>query len=588
MPLTPHTGLLGRRGAAHLLRRATYGPTINDIKVFSALTPAAALNRLYRPAAPLPDAPLPLDPDNGQNWVTGTRDALKMEFEYQEYFKRWFVGQMMSSGVPAAQSLAYSAREKLVFFIHTHLTAISEKIGSSNAMYYQNQLFRLYALDDVPSPVVPADKLSFKELVKKVCVDNAMLNLLDGTINIRGGNENFGRELLELYTIGRGLENDPDIPPAASRPEYDYYYYNEDDVRAAAKVFSGFQFDDEFSVIDPDTLLPRGKVRGSVTNASAHDNQPKQFSGHFNNAAIEPDPLLVDGNNATEESALDEISRFIDLVYDQDETPMHICRKIYRFFMYHEISPALSDDIIAEMASTFRANNFKIQPVIEQLLTSQHFYNNNTDNTPPTFADDAFGGIIKSPLDLILGTYRFFEIPFPVMSSDATGFYEQSGMIIDRVKTMGMDFYQPYDVAGYDAYHQFPIYHRSWITVNNLANRYDFIYNFLPTVDLFQFVWNNIDLAQASNARNLVIELTSFVLPVTENLTFDTTLDDVDSTLRSERLLHFLNKFMGTLVFNPEVIWAANYPTQTMTNTMDGQLRDLFNAMLQSPEYQLQ
>lgn len=582
MPLTPHSGPLGRRGAAHLLRRATYGPTIGQIKTFSTLTAAQALQQLYHQA--LPDAPPPVDPDTNEPWViTGVTDPEKMEFEYQEFFKRWFIGQMMSAGIPAGQSLAYSAREKLVFFIHTHLTAIAEKIGSSRAMYYQNQLFRLYALDDVTSPVVPADKLNFKELTKKVCVDNAMLNLLDGTINIRGGNENFGRELLELYSIGRGLEGS-DVTVGLGQG--DYFYYTEDDVQAAAKVFSGFQFDSEFGVEDPDTLLPRGKVRGSVTNASAHHNEPKQFSARFGSAIIEPDPLLLNGTQPTEESALDEISRFIDLIYEQDETANHICRKIYRFFMYHEITDTINTNIIQEMANTFRTNNFKIQPVIEELLSSQHFYNNNS----APFTDDAFGGIIKSPLDLVLGTYRLFGIEAPSITTDAAGFYERTGMVVDMMRTsMGMDFYQPFDVAGYDAYHQFPIYHRSWITVNNLTNRYDFIDKRLQDIDLYQFIRDNIDFAEASDARRLVIDLASFVLPRTENLTFDTAIDETqEATLTSERLIYFKNKFLDIIDPDPEAAWTGRYTTQTGISTMEGQLQNLFNAMLQSPEYQLQ
>jgi uncharacterized protein (DUF1800 family) len=587
MPLTPHSGPLGRRGAAHLLRRATFGPTIAQIKTFSGLSAAQAIQQLYHQT--IPDVLPPVATGETGSWaITGNTDENKMEFEYEEFFKRWFIGQMMSAGVPAGQSLAYSAREKLVFFIHTHLTAIAEKIGSSRAMYFQNELFRMYALDNITSPVIPADKHNFKELTKKICVDNAMLRLLDGTINIRGGNENFGRELLELYTIGRGLEIS-DVTTGLGPG--DYFYYTEEDVRAAAKVFSGFEFDPNLRTanpitnIDPDTLLPRGKVRGSVTNASAHDNNPKQFSARFGNAIIAPDPLLLNGTQATEESALDEISQLIDLIYEQDETANHICRKIYRFFMYHEITDTINTNIIQVMAATFRASGFKIQPVIEELLSSQHFYNNNS----APLQDDAFGGIIKSPLDLIIGTNRFFGIQVPDMTADNEGFYLETGKIIQATKLLGMDFYQPFDVAGYDAYHQFPIYHRSWITVNNLTNRYDFIDKLLPTLDLYQFIRDNIDFAEASDARRLVIDLASFVLPLTDNLTFDTTQDEtLLSTLRSERLMYFRDKFLDIIDPDPETAWTNRYTTQTGLATMEGQLLNLFDAMLQSPEYQLQ
>lgn len=586
MPLIPFTGTLGTRGAAHLLRRTTFGPTLQQINDFSSLTPARAVQQLYRPVTPLPDAPPPVDPDQPTNaWViTGTTDPQKMAFQYEQFFKGWVIGQMLSTGVDSTQSLAYSAREKLVFFMHTHLTAITEKVGSSRALYFQNELFRRYVLDANTSTIIPEEKLNLKELTKKICVDNAMLRLLDGNINIRGGNENFGRELLELYTIGRGLEGPNTLP--SDLEMYDYFFYKEHDVQAAAKVFSGFNFDDTFSTIDEDTELPRGVIRGSITNASAHSNEPKQFSERFGDAIIQPDPLLLNGTTATEASALDEISQLIDLIYDQPETARHICRKIYRFFMYHEINEALQNDIIESMATVFRNNDFKIQPVIEALITSQHFYNNNSATD---YTDDAFGGIIKSPLDLVIGTHRFFGTPVPDMATDAPGFYDFTGSIVNLMKDkMGLDFYQPFDVAGYDAYHQYPIYHRSWITVNNLTNRYDFIDNFMAMFDALAFVRANIPFATASNARLLVIYLAEHLLPVTDNLTFDTTVDESqNATITSERLQYFLEQFLGIIDPDPEASWTVRYTGNHDPETMTNQLRNLFNAMLQSPEYQL-
>lgn len=587
MPLPEYAGTLGTKRATHLLRRATFGPTKAQIDAFSTLTPAQAIVQLYRQT--LPDALPPIDPDTNEPWViTGNTDPDKEEFEYMEFFKRWCVGQMMST----SQSIAYSAREKIVFFIHTHLTAIAEKIGSSRALYYQNQLFRLYALDAVASPIVPALKLNFKELTKKVSVDNAMLRLLDGNLNVKGSpNENYGRELLELYSVGRGLENA--LPPPTG--EGDYIFYKEKDVQEAARVLSGFDFDEDFVTIDPDTLLPRGKVRGSVLNASSHDNDPKEFSNSFIDAGtglpyvIGPDPLLLNGGQPTEASALDEISQLIDMIYAQPETANHICRKIYRFFVYHEITPAINTNIIAVMADTFRTNNFKLQPVIENLLRSQHFY-----EAAAGITDDNFGGIIKSPLDLVTGTLKFFSHPIPDMTADPAGFYAQTGEILGLLETSGMSLYQPFDVAGYDAYHQYPIYHRSWISVNYLTNRYEFIDRIINPmapgmfkVDVYQYVRNNISLGVASNARTLVIELAKYLLPLTDNLTFDPATDD-NATLTAERLNYFLVTFLSDIDTNPEAEWTNRYTNQIGITTMEGQLRNLFNAMLQSPEYQLQ
>jgi uncharacterized protein (DUF1800 family) len=592
MPLPEFTDRLEHKRAAHLLRRATFGPTRSQINTFANLTPQDAIQELYHRT--IPDTPPPIDPDINEPWViSGVTDPEKEEFDYMELFKRWSIGQMMSAGVTdQQQSLRYSAREKIVFFIHTHLTAIAEKIGSSRALYFQNQLFRMYALDDIPSAVIPADKLNFKELTKKISVDNAMLRLLDGNLNVNGSpNENYGRELLELYSIGRGLENA--LPPPTGQG--DYIFYKEHDVQQAARVLSGFDFDDTFNTIDPDTLLPRGVARGGTMNASGHDNDPKEFSDSFIDSGtgmpyvIEGDPLLMPGGQATEESAIDEISQLIDMIYEQDETANHICRKIYRYFVYHEITPAINTNIIEVMAETFRTNNFKLQPVIENLLRSQHFY-----EAAAGITDDAFGGIIKSPLDLVTGTLRFFGHQIPDMANNPAGFYEQTGEILELMRLHGMDFYQPFDVAGYDAYHQYPIYHRSWISVNYLTNRYEFIQRIVNPmepgmlkVNVYQYVRDNIAMGTASNARTLVIELVQYLLPMADNLTFDATADDT-ATLTAERLNYFLVTFLSDIDPDPEAEWTNRYTNQLGVTTMEGQLRNLFNAMLQSPEYQLQ
>lgn len=452
MPLPEFSGSLGLKRAAHLLRRATFGATKQQIDAFASLTPAQAITSLFRQA--LPDPVLPIDPKTGQEWVlSGVTDANSDGGELEEYFKRWFIGQMMSASIAPALSLAYSAREKLVFFFHTHFTTITSKVANSRSLYFQNQLFRLFALD-----ALNADPdINFKTLTVKASVDNAMLRLLDGNLNVKGSvNENYGRELLELYSLGRGLEGT--LPPITQQG--DYILYTEQDVQAAARVLSGWDIDDTFSIIDVDTNLPRGSVKGSVTNASSHDNDPKQFSARFNNAIVQADPLLLNGGNPTEASALDELQQLIDLIYAKPETTKNICWRIYRFFVYAPHTPtdslAIDRPIITEMANTFIANNYKIQPVIENLLRSQHFYEAGAG----TVTDDNFGGIIKSPLDLALQTLRFFQVPIPDMATAPTDFYDATGEIISNVYNQAMSFYEPYDVAGYEAYHQFPIYHQ--------------------------------------------------------------------------------------------------------------------------------
>ena len=583
MPLNPLSGQLGRKRAAHLLRRATYGPDRNQIDQFSGLTAQQAVNLLFDNT--LPDPPLPVDTATGMEWViSGTSDANSDDRTLQGYFKSWFLGQMMSSGVPVNQSAAYSMREKITFFYHTLFTTIQSKVNNSRSLYFQNQLFRLYAFDDNGDP-----EFNFKALSKKICVDNAMLRFLDGDSNVSGSpNENFGREFFELYSIGRGLEGT--LPPLPAQG--DYFNFTEQDVQAAARVFSGFRLDDNYANIDPDTNLPRAIVRGAPV-ASSHDNDPKEFSDRFNNTIIQADPLLLVNGEATEESVLDEIDQFVEMIYNQsNEAAKNICRKLYRYFVYYEIDEALDNSIINDMAQTLVNSGYKIQPVLEELFLSEHFY-----EAAPGTADNNFGGIIKSPMDLILGTLRFFEVQVPDYTTDLENFYLFAGNILDSMNNQGMDLYEPFEVAGYAAYHQFPVFNRNWISTNYLTRRYEFIENVISNmdmmepgslgIDIFNYSKNNFNGA-GSDARNFIIELCNYLLPVNDNLTFDPATDDM-SEITAERLNYFLVAFLFSpqIDADPEAAWTFRWNNPVDNEVVTNQLESLLNGLLQTPEYQL-
>src|SRR5690554_7963387 len=103
--------------------------------------------------------------------------------------------------------------------------------------------------------------------------------------------------------------------------------------------------------------------------------------------------------------------------------------------------------------------------------------------------------------------------------SSPVEFYETMGMIVDQIDNLGMSFYKPFDVSGYDAYCQFPVYHRSWITVNYLTRRYEFIRSLvnitepgmlkLQAVNLFTANFTNATIA---DARSVVVELARYIL----------------------------------------------------------------------------
>jgi len=233
--------------------------------------------------------------------------------------------------------------------------------------------------------------------------------------------------------------------------------------------------------------------------------------------------------------------------------------------------------------------------VLEELFKSQHFY-----DAAAGVNDDNFGGIIRSPLDLLIGTLRFFELQsqFPDYVTSPAEFYKKTGELITSLSAMGMHFYEPYDVAGYDAYHQYPIYHRSWISTNYLANRYAFINQLVYEnqnmdgalkIDALGFVKAKINSTIAADARSLIIELAKYFLPQAENLTFDTASDD-NAGLTAERLNYFLTAFLKSPQFDadPEGAWTMRWNNPSMEpEVVIGQVQSLFNAMMQSPEYQL-
>lgn len=546
--LTPMNGQLGFRNAAHLLKRATFGPTRSEIKQFSNLSASAALDILFSvPSVPNP----PIDPKTGDNWlpmpVDGTNSADESLFNY---FKAWFIELMRTEGT--------NIRERLVYFLHTHLPADQNLILNSTSLYYQNALLRRYAFGN------------FKTLFAKICVDNAMLYYIDNTLNdMDSPNENFAREMLELYTIGRGDQIGPE----------DYTNYTETDIKQAARVLTGIKHNFEFDSIDPDTNIPRGKVSLSASlQAERHDPGTKTFTNKFNNTSISPNPSMMINGFASEEGFFDEIDQMMDMIFGQPETAKFICRKLYRFFVYYNITPEIETDIITPLADTFRNNNYQLEPIVRQLLASQHFYDMDTAPT----SDNNIGALIKAPIDLLVGTLKYLKINMP---GNIQNLYEgaYAGGILNALDDMGQDFYKPIDVAGYPPYHQEPVYNRNWISPNWLANRYLFITTLLNGIKdknqnivcqliMTDFVKNSNNISDPRNAETIVTELIESLLPV---------------EIPTERYNYFLN----TIFLNGTTNWTTEWDNY-IGGLSDGSLVKtyldrLITGIIQSPEYQL-
>ena len=400
-------------------------------------------------------------------------------------------------------------------------------------------------------------------MAKKIALDNLMLIYLDNRYNLKDSpNENFAREFLELFTIGKGEQIEVG----------NYTNYTEYDIQQAAKVLTGFRTssnDDIGVVADADTGIFKGK---NVFNQ--HDLDDKTFSAAFQNTSIAA---------ATDADDMDrEWSDFVEMVFAQAETAKTFVRKIYRFFVSRHIDAEIETDIIEPLSDVFRNNDYEIAPVLRQLLESEHFY----DEDDADSNDEIIGGMIKSPLELVLGTMNWFGIQPPDLAADAKeyyiGFY--SGAVINTMMTLtNLNLFNPPDVAGYPAYYQAPDYHRAWFNTTSIIGRYKMPEMFLTgkriivggnlggvTFDVMPWIVANI--SAPADATILVTEMLDSLIP------------EISST---ERFDYFLNVLLDDL---SPINWQFEW--QNFENTNDDTavripLENLFRAITVSQEYQL-
>ncbi|MEL6675002.1 MAG: DUF1800 domain-containing protein [Bacteroidota bacterium] len=537
--LTPLSGTLGTAKAAHLLRRATFGTKQAEIENFANMTVTQATNLLLTaPPAPTP----PIDPSTNQTWVFTDNTT---QGTYRLYLTAWWMHNMMQSQT--------SAVEKMIFFLHTHFTSKFSVVRISASVYHQLELFRHYAFGD------------WRKLTVKMTYDNAMLRFLDGRTNRKNSpNENYARELLELYSIGKG----PQIG------EGNYTNYTEDDVQAAARVLTGWNVDESYQTIDPETGLAAGRVRVNGAGIpNQHDIGDKQFSAAFQNT-------LIQGTN-TEAGIRGEAEQLIHMIFNQTATAENICRKLYRFFVNYRITDEIEQDIIAPLAQTFITQNFQIKPVLEQLLQSEHFY--DADDT--TEGDHHFGALLKSPLELFTQTLNFFEIDLPDPATQLSAHYTSfSRGARHFLPAMGMIPYEPIETAGYPAYHQEPNFNRNWVSANTIAYRYKFIQNLQEgtqlvggslgyELDPLPYVENATYFQDISDPVLLVQDLAKYLFAI---------------DLPVERMDYFTKDILvdGLDLGYWSQLW-LDYQLTSDASEVRSRLKGLINAMLQTPEYQL-
>ena len=433
--LTPQAGTLTAAQAAHLLKRTMFGATKADIDYFTGKSVSAAVDELLNVPPSLPAPPLKNydntdieagDPDltvaQGTTWVNTVSDGVVSNFQRGKSIKCWWLGQMINQD--------RSVREKMTLFWHNHWTAEINVIERPSFAYGYSQLLRGSALGN------------FKKMVKDVTLNIAMLRYLNGYLNSKNApDENYARELQELFTLGK--ENNPN--------------YTEDDVKAAARLLTGWK-------IDMDTEVVSFKPED-------HDKNSKTFSSFYNGTVIAGRSDANAGNA--------ELDDLINMIFSKTtEVSEYIVKRFYRWFVYYTIEPDTYTNVIKPLAQLFVSSNWEIKPVIMALLKSEHFFDPLSQ-----------GCLIKSPLDMIVGMVREFNVKFP----DAADYVNQYNMwdyVQDQSAKMQQDICDPPNVAGWPAYYQIPMFYETWINHDTVPRREKLIDQLILT----GYMRNNLSL----------------------------------------------------------------------------------------------
>jgi uncharacterized protein (DUF1800 family) len=307
---------------AHLHRRAGFGATWSELQRDLRAGPEASVRRLLEPPPPAPDQTQILQGLRQGAIDSGETDRLKA----------WWLWRVLYAHDPLG--------ERMTLFWHGHFATSQRKVLSLDLMLAQNETLRRHALGE------------FADLVSAIVIDPAMLVWLDGGSSRRDQpNENFARELLELFTLGPGN-------------------YREADVRAAARAFTGW------SEIPREPLVIRHTPRFRF-DAAEHDDGEKTFlgqTGRWNAGDV------------------------VRIVLAQPAAAEFLCRKLYRAFVSDEGEPAA--ELIRPLAAELRTHRYSIRHVLGIMLRSRHF-----------FAADVRHQRIKGPVEFSAGLVRALDPP---------------------------------------------------------------------------------------------------------------------------------------------------------------------------------
>jgi uncharacterized protein (DUF1800 family) len=375
---------IGITEARHLLDRTTFGASQKTLQEYASLNRQQAVEKLLATLRTTATKPLP---DWAQMSFQEVRDLRREDTRafgriqrgWQREARSWWAEELLTTDSPLT--------ERLVLMWHGHFTSEMRTVKSPHAMLRQNQLFREKGVQN------------FSELLHAVSTDSAMMLYLDTQKSKKGKpNENFARELFELFSLGEGN-------------------YTERDVKEAARAFTGYRIQGS-----------QGQVRKV---SRLHDQTMKTVLGRRGR---------LDGSDV------------VKTVLGKPACGEWIARRFWLEF----VSPTPDPKILREWGKVLRTSKWDLKAFLSHVLKSEAFW-----------AEEYRGSLVKSPVDLVIGTLRRIEAP------------ELPGLLINRhLQAMGQILFDPPNVAGWAG-------GTAWIDSTTLLERRKFLQESVPNALIY-------------------------------------------------------------------------------------------------------
>ena len=369
---------------AQLLRRATFGYTRAQYDAALKDGFRYTIDKLVETPAALPKE------------LAGADVATQDKPINVSAFQTWWIEHMLSTSTPFA--------ERMTFFWHGHFTSDFRKVGTQSPfVYWQNQTWRRMALS------------TFRDLVYQVTVDPGMLRYLDlGTSTGKAPNENYSRELMELFTMGVGT-------------------FTEDDVRAGAKALAGWREPVTQAMVDYQISRLKTQNKPVPKNLTADTLTVGVFDP---NRAYKGGPFAFLGQTKQWDT-----NAVLDRIMAQDSVAPYITRKVLREFVMQDPP----DEYVNRIAASWKKSKFDVRTLMRDVF-----------NSPEFLSPVAYRSLVKSPTEVMLHVARALEQPTAARTIAQSG----SGM--------GQAIYDPPEVGGWPT-------NASWVSSNSVLTRVNFV-----------------------------------------------------------------------------------------------------------------